>query len=806
MRAAIGWTIRTALAAAAAAIVLWAFAHVGIREASRLWQDDERIELTVMHWSGEGGPEEDAIVVDALRRFEASNPGIRVRRINPGDAGSFYTKLQTMQASGEPPDVFYVGSERVPSFVDLGLLRPLDDLLAADAATAAPDRLDLDEFFPATVDAFRFDGASIGSGPLYGIPKDFTTVGFYVNLDLFRKAGLEPPREGWTWDDYIAAARALGKLPGVTGSEFVTWPAMVRAYLMTEGLDVKGATFDEVRTSEPQVVAALDRLRAWRHDETGTLTSGKSKIATGASVFLTGNVGMAGPFGRWVVPSYRKIPAPGEPGGFDWDFVSLPRGRTDANIVLTVSWSISAQSKHPEAAWRLVRALSGEDAQRRLASLGLAIPTIRAAAQSESFSDPQQRPANDAGYLAAAERARVVDWPADPLYEALLGSRLDQGLKTADLPLQQAIANFEADWRAHRAGPLANDAMPPMPWAPLAWIGAGCAAAALAGWWLWLRGGTLTARERGEERAGYALASPWIAGFLVFMAFPVALSLALSLARWKGVSPLSQAEWAGLANYEQLLAADRRLRTSLHVTVLYALFAVPAGQALALAAALLMNLRVGGIALFRAAWYLPSVLAGVGVAVLWRWVFDADGGLMNAALAPACHAINAVAGWFGAAPALSPPEWFGADAARWGVPAFAIMSLWFVGGSMMTYLAGLQQVPADLQEAAAIDGAGAWRRFRSVTLPMLSPVILFNLVMAVISSFQVFTQAFIMTGGEPGDLTRFYVLYLYNQGFEFYEMGYASAMAWILLVVVLALTALILRTSSRWVHYEGMRA
>jgi multiple sugar transport system permease protein len=239
--------------------------------------------------------------------------------------------------------------------------------------------------------------------------------------------------------------------------------------------------------------------------------------------------------------------------------------------------------------------------------------------------------------------------------------------------------------------------------------------------------------------------------------------------------------------------------------VLYALFAVPAGQALALAAALLMNMRVRGIALFRAAWYLPSVLAGVGVAVLWRWVFDADGGLANTLLQPACTAVNAVGGLFGADPALSPPEWFGADAARWGVPAFAIMSLWFVGGSMMTYLAGLQQVPADLQEAAAIDGAGAWRRFRSVTLPMLSPVILFNLVMAVISSFQVFTQAFIMTGGEPGDLTRFYVLYLYNQGFEFYEMGYASAMAWILLVVVLALTAFILRTSSRWVHYEGMR-
>jgi multiple sugar transport system permease protein len=806
MRAAIGWTLRAALAAAAAATVLWAFAHVGIREASRLWEDDGRIELTVMHWSGEGGPEEDAIVVDALRRFEADHPNIRVRRINPGDALSFYTKLQTMQASGEPPDVFYVGNERVPSFVELGLLRPLDDFIAADAESDAKGRLDLDAFFPATVDAFRYDGSRTGTGPLYGIPKDFTTVGFYVNLDLFRKAGIEPPREGWTWDDYIAAARAIGKLPGVTGSEFVTWPPMVRAYLMTEGLDVKGESFDDLRTSDPAVVAALERLRAWRHDESGTLTSGKSKIATGATVFLTGNVGMAGPFGRWVVPSYRKIPPPGEPGGFAWDFVSLPRGKTDANIVLTVSWSVSAQSRHPEAAWALVRALSGDDAQRRIASLGLAIPTIRDAARSASFNDPAQEPDNDAGYLAAAERAQVVEWPADPMFESLLGSRLDQGLKTADLPLAQAIANFEGDWRTRRDGPLANDAMPPMPWTALTWIGAGVAAAALVAWWMWIRGGGLSVRERREERTGYALASPWILGFVVLMAFPVALSLALSLSRWKGVSPLAQAEWAGLANYEQLLVADRRMRTSLQVTVLYALLAVPAGQALALAAALLMNMRVRGIALFRAAWYLPSVLAGVGVAVLWRWVFDADGGLANSILGPVCGLINWCAGLVGARTDLSPPEWFGADAARWGVPAFAIMSLWFVGGSMMTYLAGLQQVPADLQEAAAIDGAGAWRRFRSVTLPMLSPVILFNLVMAVISSFQVFTQAFIMTGGEPGDLTRFYVLYLYNQGFDFYDMGYASAMAWILLVVVLALTAVILRTSSRWVHYEGMRA
>ena len=200
--------------------------------------------------------------------------------------------------------------------------------------------------------------------------------------------------------------------------------------------------------------------------------------------------------------------------------------------------------------------------------------------------------------------------------------------------------------------------------------------------------------------------------------------------------------------------------------------------------------KVRGIAFFRAAGYLPSVLAGVGVSILWRWIFDSEGGLINRTL----EAVG-IAG----------PEWFGKDAAVFGAPAFAIMSFWLVGGSMMVYLAGLQQIPRDLYEAAEIDGAGPVRRFFRVTLPMLSPVILFNLIMAVIGSFQVFTQAFVMTGGEPGDLTRFYVLYLFNKAFELYDMGYASAMAWILLAIVLALTAVILRTSARVVYYESLR-
>jgi multiple sugar transport system permease protein len=800
-RGALGW-IRVALLVVVACAVAWAFVRVGVREAGRVASAvartagaDEGVELVVMHWSGEGGPEEDEIVERSLRAFEAAHPGLRVRRLNPGDAASFYTKLQTMLASGDPPDVFYVGAERVASFASMGLLRPIDDLLAADDAAGQPGRLRLDDFYEATVEAFRFDGTDVGRGPLFGIPKDFTTVGFYVNLDLFAKAGIQPPSPDWTWDDFIRIARALGASDGpdgIVGTEFVTWPMMLRAYLRTEGVDVRGATFAESRLRDPEVRAALDRLRSWRHDEEGALTSGKSRLATGAAVFTTGTVGMAGPFGRWVVPEYRKI------RDFRWDFVPLPRGSVRSNVIATVAWAIARESRHPDEAWKLVRWLTDEKAQREQAALGLAIPTNKLVAESPAFLDPSTPPASDDAYLAPLRDpsvdVRVVDWPADPVYEQLLGSRLDQAMLTGVRTLDQAVAEFESAWERHRASPLARGDFPAFPWRGWA-VGAGiaCTAVLVVVLLAYRRGGRPASEVR-EERAGLLFVSPWLLGFALFMAFPIAMSFALSLAKWQGVSTLDEAKYVGLGNYVQLLLHDERFRRSLWVTTYYVLVAVPAGQIFALAAALLMNTKVRGVSIHRAAWYLPSILSGVGVAVLWRWIFDPEAGLMNAVLRPILGAVG-----------LAPPEWFGEDAAVWGVPAFGIMSLATIGGTMMIYLAGLQNIPRDLLEAAAIDRAGRVRRFFVVVLPMLSPVILFNVLMAIIGSFQVFTQAFVMTGGEPGDTTRFYVLYLYNQAFELYSMGYASAMAWILLVIVLAVTLVLMKSSARFVYYEALK-
>ncbi len=709
-----------------------------------------------------------------------------VQRINPGDSGQFFTKLQTMMAAGEPPDVFYMDYARLPVFVREGQLSDIE------AAASSGGELDLGDFYEPAVDAFRWDGERTGVGPLWGVPKDFTTVGFYINLDLLKRAGMKRPPANWTWDDFIAAARAIGQLDGVSGAEVVTWPFVLRSILWTEGVDVVGKDWTDLRVTEPQVREVLKRLRAWRYNEHNALVSAEAEGIDPSSLFLTGRIGMVGPFGRWVVPSFRTIPPSGEEGGFKWDYLPLPRGREHANVIATVGWSMAAESAHPDEALQLLQWLVSEDVQAEQSRLGLAIPTRRSVAESDAFVNPSVPPANDRAFLDDVAVARVPHWPADPAFADQFDRRLNKTLRGGH-DVDTATDELDLWWRNRLESPLTIGSFAPMPWW---WIWSvllvvlGIAIAALA---LGARRGTRDRSAKREERAGWLLASPWMFGFALFLAVPIVLSLLLSFTRWGGIGPVETAEYVGVANYARMLTEDDTFRRSLWVTVWYALLAVPTGQVFALVAALLLNMKVRGVGLYRAAWYLPSVLAGVGIAVLWQWVFKSEGGLMNTALEPLLRPFG-----------MEPPDWFTNDATTWGVPAFAIMNFWIVGGSMLVYLAGLRNIPAEQYEAAAIDGARGWRRFRSVTLPMLSPVILFNVIMAIIGSFQVFTQAFVMTSGGPGDDTRFYVLYLYNLAFDIYEMGYASALAWVLLLVVLGLTALTLRFGGRKVYYEGM--
>jgi multiple sugar transport system permease protein len=288
---------------------------------------------------------------------------------------------------------------------------------------------------------------------------------------------------------------------------------------------------------------------------------------------------------------------------------------------------------------------------------------------------------------------------------------------------------------------------------------------------------------RREELAFYLFASPWLIGFALWTAAPMLGSLGLSFTRYDVVTP---PELIGFENYVKMLAGDPLVWQSLKVTTFYVLGAVPLQVIGSLLLALLMNQRVPAIAGFRTIYYMPSVIAGVPVALLWMWIFNPEFGIVNNLLDDL---------------GISGPQWLFSES--WVIPAFVIMSVWNIGAPMVVYLAGLQGIPRHLYEAAEIDGAGPWAKLLNVTLPMISPIVFFNAVMQIISSFQIFTPAYVMTKGGPANASLFIGLYLYNNAFRQFQMGYAAALAWLVFVIILALTLLVIRTSPYWVYYEG---
>jgi len=294
--------------------------------------------------------------------------------------------------------------------------------------------------------------------------------------------------------------------------------------------------------------------------------------------------------------------------------------------------------------------------------------------------------------------------------------------------------------------------------------------------------------SRQEAGWAYFFISPWIIGFIIFTIGPMLASLYFSFTDYNIIdAPL----WSGLANYRNLLG-DPLFWKSLQVTIYFAALSLPLHLLLGFFLATLLNQKIPGVNLWRTLYYLPSVISGVAVVLLWMRIFGARGGLLNAML----EKFLGIKG----------PGWL--QDPNWSIPALVIMGLWGVGGGMIIYLAGLQGVPTTLYDAAKVDGANLWQRFWHVTLPMVTPVIFYNLVMGLIGTFQYFTATYIIGSaagnvGGPVRSTLFYNLYLYQNAFKYFDMGYASAMAWVLFVIVLGLTVLVFRSSTTWVYYEG---
>ncbi|MFH1084495.1 MAG: sugar ABC transporter permease [Chloroflexota bacterium] len=292
--------------------------------------------------------------------------------------------------------------------------------------------------------------------------------------------------------------------------------------------------------------------------------------------------------------------------------------------------------------------------------------------------------------------------------------------------------------------------------------------------------------RRREALQGYLLISPWVIGFLIFTLGPMLASLYYSFSKYSIQRP---PVWIGLSNYHYAFFKDRLFWLSVRRTLTWSIATVPAGVVGSLVAAMLLNRGLKGSTVYRTSFFLPHLTPLVAAAMLWTWILQPDVGILNAALE--------VIGIRG-------PKWLASM--QWAMPSLVMISLWNgIGGNrMLIFLAGLQSIPDTLYEAAELDGAGPWQKAVHITWPMISPATFFNLVLGVISSFQVFGMAFVATGGGPGYATYFYALHLYQQAFQSFDMGYGSALAWIFFAAVLAVTVLQLQMQSRWVYYEGV--
>ncbi len=293
----------------------------------------------------------------------------------------------------------------------------------------------------------------------------------------------------------------------------------------------------------------------------------------------------------------------------------------------------------------------------------------------------------------------------------------------------------------------------------------------------------LSPRRRKEALTFYLWILPWLLGFLIWQAWPLLESFYLSFTNFR---LLNQPEFTGLANFERLVTDDMFWQ-SLKVTLIYVFGAVPIGNLIALFVAMVLAQKLRGVNWWRTVYFLPSVVSGVSVAVMWSFILNPDFGLLNAMLS-----------WVG----IKGPGWLTSE--TWALPSVILIAWWAgIGTRMVIYLAGVKGIPQVLYEAAEIDGAGGWHKFRHVTLPMLSPTIFFNIIVGIIGAFQVFDVPFVLTEGGPNNATRVYIFNLYEQAFIYTNMGYASLLAWVLFIVIMILTLITMRISSSRVYYES---
>jgi ABC-type sugar transport system permease subunit/ABC-type glycerol-3-phosphate transport system substrate-binding protein len=750
---------------------LFALALAGPAQAQEPFAGRELVVMIEDRAIASFGPTEEL-----ARAFEREHPGLRVRVIDQGGAVGQRDKARFFLAGDLQLDVTRIDVTELPAFLTEGALVDLAPYFESDPSWDASAYLSV-------IDAWRD-----GRGHLYGLPSTFTPYVMYFNRDLLAAAGVRAPEADWTWDDLLDACRRTTRDTdgdGRTdqyGISLAQWLQAVAPWIWQAGGELLDERGERSRLDEPAPREALRFLRKLLHEERVASFDASFESQLSQGLFQAGRAAFYGPVGYWEVYRFQHV------RDFAWDVAPLPRGVRTATAIAMTGYVVPRSAREPELAYQFIRQLAAEPFQRMLAEIGNGVPALLAAAHSESFLDPQRLPASEHVFLDVLPTARAMPAHANwRKIEDLVGADLSSVLLDPEADVDAACGRMAAKIDEYLERERHRRSLPPLARGALE-LSVGAALLAAAALYVGRRKRHATRLERREERAGLALLAPWGIGFGAFFLGPAVVTAVLSLCEWSPLRPLGDVRWTGGENYARL-AGDPTFRTSLGATLAYAAASVPLGLALALCLALLLRAESRAARVLRTVIYLPAIVSPVIAAAVWRFLLDADQGLVNEAL------------W---KLGVSGPAWL--RDRQWVLTSFVLMSLWSVGAQMLVFLAALKAVPRELEDAARLDGAGAWRRFWHVLLPTLSPVVLFNLVLGLTAALQVFAQPYILTQGGPGDASRFLVLYLYESGFRHLDMGYAAAIAWVLFAMSAALVGIALVSSRRWVHYAVRRS
>ncbi len=782
--------------------------------------------------------------------FQRRHPEINLRVLSMGAGAMDPQKLMTSIVGNVAPDVIVQDRFSIADWASRGAFRPLNDFLFRDKGVA--DCPTPQQYYPAAWDEASYEGK------VYGIPTGaddrvmvYNRGIFRQEADALRKAGLDPDRPPRTWSETLRYSRALtqwnkdgtlkraGFMPNFGNSWLYMYSFQNDADFMSP--DRRRCTLDSPAAEQAErfMIAGYDLLLpntkledALRYVEKGDGPMASSKVSGYESAkafesgflgkendaFVTGKVAMKID-GNWILNDMSRYApqtevASTEPPIPDDRYNRVGRFANEKDRYIT--WiggsclSIPRGARHDDDAWTYIKFFTSNEgrmisatAQRdweRLRGRSF-IPDLSASASSNAEVFKAFRPADEkfaqvlgkyiemmpVGRIRPATFAGQVLWSEHvKAMESALYKKATpkEALLAGQATVQQNLDDFfDKDNR-----PVVDLSIPLK-------IGVGVVILALIGAAVWFSRLRLGRLERSEAKWAYLFISPWIIGFLLLTLGPMLASLLFSFTQY---DVLNAAHWVGLKNYADMGGVNRAtVLKALGNAVYMAGIGVPLGLATGLAIALLLNTAARGMRFYRTFFYLPSIVPTIAAAVLWSWVLtpDANKGLINA------YWSQTVTPWLGVAP----PAWI--QSADWAKGGLIVMGLWGAGSGMILWLAGLKGVPSSLYEASGLDGASPWKQFWSVTFPQLSPIIFFNSIMGFVGAMQQFDQQYSMKPSSdgpigPDDSLLTPVYHLFQSGFAFFKMGYASATAWSIFAIIIALTAIQFKLAPRWVHYE----